>query len=130
MNKIRSLNEIILNIKLAMFDIDGTLINSLPRHIPTRKKFIKELMQKNILTNKNFDEGYKSIEISLFNFWNKCVDKDKMNCLETINNFGEEYLSQKIPTPVFKDAIELLKFIKDRKIPIGAVTSSFSPLSA
>lgn len=125
MNKKRDLKEIISNLKIAMFDIDGTLVNSLPRHIPTRKQFIKELIEKDILINNNPDKCYKEIEISLFNFWEKCIDKNKMSCSETIDKFGKMYLSQKIPTPPFKDVIETIKFLKNKGIFIGAITSSF-----
>ena len=125
MNKKRDIKEIISNLKIAMFDIDGTLVNSIPRHIPTRKQFIKEMIKKDLLTNRNPDECYKIIEISLFNFWEKCVNKEKISCLETINKFGEMYLSQNIPTPPFKEVIETIKYLKEKEIFIGAVTSSF-----
>jgi len=129
MNKKRDLREIISNLRIAMFDIDGTLVNSIPRHIPTRKQFIKEMIKKDLLTNRNPDECYKIIEISLFNFWEKCINKNKMSCSETIDQFGKMYLSQKIPTPSFKEAIETIKFLKNKGIFIGAVTSSFPAIA-
>src|SRR3989344_4682233 len=116
MNKKRDLREIISNLRIAMFDIDGTLVNSIPRHIPTRKQFIKEMIKKDLLTNRNPDECYKIIEISLFAFWEKCINKNKMSCSETINKFGEMYLSQNIPTSPFKEVIEIIKYYKKNGI--------------
>ncbi len=113
--------------KLAIFDLDGTLFDSMEIWETLAYDY---LVQKGMKVEKNIRESLKEYSLYQASF----VIKDRFNLEESgeeINRQMEEVLRfhYENSIPLKKGAIDLLKKLKDMEIRMVAATATIDPLA-
>ena len=117
-----------MNFKYAVFDMDGTLIDSMDLWDKCERKIIGEYCGINLLQGQNSDFIYKSLEDMASRASNATgVKCDLRSIIPAMHKeMDENYISATIPE---KDgAIEFLKYLKNNGIKIAIATAT--PLSS
>lgn len=109
-------------INFVLFDLDGTLVNSYDSIVEAFKEAFKFLESKNFrVPYKNDDEIRKLIGIPHAITFKKICNDDEI-VLKAAEIFRETRIKANVP--LMENAIDLLKFLKEKDIKIGVITTS------
>jgi len=113
-------------IKLVLFDLDGTLIQTTKIIIDTFKKTFNHFYPEVALTNSEYDSLLGQTLFKTFSKYSKSED-ELNNVIKYYRDLSNEEINKGLKA--YDKAEDLLKYLKKKKISIGVVTSKMREIA-
>lgn len=111
-----------MKISGAIFDLDGTLVNSMPFYVKTGKKYLKKIGLKNHFELAKLFLTKTSQELACIFRNDFNIQKSEQEIINEINAEFYDLYANKIKAK--KGAVQFLSFLKSKNIPIAILTAS------